>query len=84
MSAVHPLGGHSDFLKRHDSALTDSHIIIHDQRLQAGEMAFMFFLAVPELFILGNSQLDIHGKLCSESLDGAHGDFSIHEIHNAF
>ena len=31
--AVHPFRLDSHLMKRHDGALTDSHIVIHDQRL---------------------------------------------------
>ena len=82
-SAVHPFRLDSHLMKRHNGALADGHVIIHDQRLQMGEIKILFFLIVAQLLLFSNPQLHIHGKLRPDSLDGTHRDFAIHHIHNA-
>ena len=81
-AAVHPLCLDSHFVKGHNRSLAHSYIIIHHQCLQVGEIVILFFLVMPELFFFGDSQLDIHCKLCTDSLNGADRDFAVHHIHN--
>ena len=47
-----------------------------------GEIVILFFLIMPELLFLGDSQLDIHCKFRADSLNGADRNFTVHHIHD--
>ena len=83
-SAVHPLCLDSHFVKSHNRALAHSHIIIHHQGFQMGEIIILFFLVVPDFLFLCDSQLNIHCKLRADSFDGTDRNLSVHHIHDIF